>query len=162
MPLVRRTVETAIAARTGPVRRGARRRGLNVVESALAGARIRRSSTPTGPVGSRRRIRAGVRWAESTGANALVVVLADQPRIPASHLRALRDAWLAVPRSRRRAGATLSVRRDLRPRALAGARGARGDRGAGALMGEPDVVAIDCADGAVDVDTTVRTSALSR
>jgi CTP:molybdopterin cytidylyltransferase MocA len=95
-----------------------------------------------------------VRWAETTAAGALAVVLGDQPLLDVSHLTALRDAWLS--------GAPLVASR------FAGVLGApavfdrsrwselaqlEGDQGAGRLLRAGDVVAVEWASGAVDVDT---------
>jgi xanthine dehydrogenase accessory factor len=99
-------------------------------------------------------IRAAVRWAETTRAGALAIVLGDQPLLRIAHLTTLRDAWLA--------GADLVASR------FSGVIGApavfdrarwcelaqlQGDQGAGLLLRSAEVVAIDWAGGAVDVDT---------
>nr|MBA2539108.1 NTP transferase domain-containing protein [Deltaproteobacteria bacterium] len=99
-------------------------------------------------------IHAAVRWAESTQAGALAIVLGDQPLLDVAHVTALRDAWLA--------GAALVASRFTgivgAPAIFDRARWSElaaldGDQGAGRLLRSEDVVIIDWAGGALDVDT---------
>ncbi len=107
-------------------------------------------------------IRAVVRWAETTSAGALAIILGDQPLLSVAHVTALRDAWLA--------GAELVASR------FGGVLGApavfdrsrwnelaqlEGDQGAGRLLRTEDVFAVDWAAGAVDVDTEDDVGALA-
>jgi len=152
-PLVRRVTSACIALGAGPV-------GVVVgaeaerVAAAIGALRVARIDNPAWQDGMASSIRAGVAWARTTSANALVIALADQPLITAKHLGALRDAWLA--------GAPIAASRFdgvLGPPALFDR--ARwddldkleGDRGAAALLRAPDIAAIEWAGGALDVDT---------
>jgi xanthine dehydrogenase accessory factor len=124
------------------------------VAAALGGLSVTLVTNDAWPEGIASSIRAAVRWAETTAAGALAIILGDQPLLSVAHLTALRDAWLA--------GADLVASR------FAGVRGAPavfdrarwgelarldGDQGAGRLLRTEDVVAVDWAGGAVDVDT---------
>jgi CTP:molybdopterin cytidylyltransferase MocA len=152
-PLVHRVAATCAALAAGPV-------GVVVgaeadrVAAALGPLRVARIDNPAWADGMASSIRAGVAWARTTSANALLIALADQPLITAKHLAALRDAWLA--------GAPIAASR------FAGVLGApalfdrarwddldklEGDRGAAPLLRGPEVAAIEWAGGAVDVDT---------
>lgn len=153
VPLVRHVAERCIALRGGPVGVVV---GANAaaVEHALGELRVAKIVNAAFQEGIASSIRAAVEWAMSTGANALVIVLGDQPQLTPAHLGALRDAWLA--------GAPIAASR------YAGIVGApalfdrarwpelaqlAGDQGAGKLLYEGPVHAIDWDGGAVDVDT---------
>lgn len=170
VPLVRRVVETCLAANGGPVGvvLGASADAIRRSIEGLRVAGIENEGWREGVAGS---IRAGVAWASSTPCSALAIVLADQPRIPAAHLAALRDAWLA--------GAPIAATRwtelaHTHGRVVVGAPAIfdrsrwdalarlEGDRGAGSLVRAPGVVAIDCQAAAIDVDTPDDLAALSR
>jgi xanthine/CO dehydrogenase XdhC/CoxF family maturation factor len=158
-PLVRHAALTCLAANDGPVGvvLGA---SADAVVAALGGLRVAAIHNDGWREGIASSIRAGIAWAETTSCTAVRIALTDQPRIPAAHLIALRDAWLA--------GAPIAATRWRDPRRGAPVVGApaifdrarwdalaqlAGDRGAGSLMGETGVVAIDCPGAALDVDT---------
>lgn len=152
-PLVRRVATACVEARSGPVgvvlgaQAGAVARALGDLEV----AHITNEGWDEGIASS---IRAAVRWAEASRADALLIALADQPLITVEHLTALRNAWLA--------GAPIAASR------FSGVVGApavfdrsrwdalsrlEGDQGAGRLLRAESVTAIDWAGGAIDVDT---------
>ena len=171
VPLVRRVVETCLAASTGPVGvvLGA---SAGAVSRALDGLRVASVENDRWREGIASSIRAGVAWAERGECGAILVALADQPRIPTTHLIALRDAWLAgapIAATRWVDGGTASAPESVigppaifdRPRWDALAR-LEGDRGAGSLLRGPDTVAIDCPAAAIDVDTRDDLAALAR
>ncbi|UJR83061.1 NTP transferase domain-containing protein [Sandaracinus amylolyticus] len=164
VPLVRRVAETCLASGCGPVGMvlGA---SSDAVAHALGGLRLATIENDGWREGIASSIRAGVAWAESRSCGALMIVLADQPRIASTHLIALRDAWargapIAATRWRDRGievvGAPAIFDRT-RWDALARL---EGDRGAGALLRESDVVAIESVDAAIDVDTPEDVGAL--
>ncbi len=159
--LVRRAVAACLATCAGPVAvvLGAGSVAVDAAVGDLPVARVFNDDWKTGMASS---IRAGVRWAQSTPANALVIVLVDQLRIGATHLLALRDAWLAgAPIAASRwdevVGAPALFDRG-RWEALAGL---EGDHGANALLRSPEVVAIDCPLGALDIDTPIDIARLA-
>ena len=152
-PLVRGVASTCIAAAAGPVAvvLGAH---AAAVASSLGELRVTLVGNDAWQDGLASSIRAAVRWAETTSASALAIVLGDQPLLAVPHVTALRDAWLA--------GADLVASR------FSGVLGApavfdrsrwhdlaqlQGDQGAGRLLRTEDVVAVDWAGGVVDVDT---------
>ena len=152
-PLVRGVAATCSTAEAGPVAVILGAHG-QAVAAALGGLPVTLVTNDAWPEGIASSIRAAVRWAETTAAGALAIVLGDQPLLGVAHLTALRDAWLG--------GADLVASR------FAGVRGApavfdrarwgelarlEGDQGAGRLLRTEDVVAVDWAGGAVDVDT---------
>jgi xanthine/CO dehydrogenase XdhC/CoxF family maturation factor len=152
-PLVRGVVATCTAAEAGPVGVVL---GANAapVAAALGGLPVKLITNDEWRDGIASSIRAAVRWAETTGAEALAIVLGDQPLLSVPHLTALRDAWLA--------GSDLVASRFLgvlgAPAMFDRSRWSElarldGDQGAGGLLRTEDVVAVDWADGAVDVDT---------
>ncbi|HYD47505.1 MAG TPA: NTP transferase domain-containing protein [Terriglobales bacterium] len=153
VPLVRRVAATCATAEAGPVAvvLGAH---ASSVAAALGDLPVTLITNDVWHDGIASSIRAAVRWAETTAAGALAIVLGDQPLLSVPHVTALRDAWLA--------GADLVASR------FAGVLGAPavfdrsrwsalaqldGDQGAGRLLRTQDVVAIDWAGGALDVDT---------
>ncbi|WP_438043913.1 NTP transferase domain-containing protein [Sorangium sp. So ce128] len=159
-PLVRRVAATCVEARSGPVgvvlgaHAGAVARALGDLEV----AHIANDGWEEGIASS---VRAAVRWAEASKADALLIALADQPLLTVEHLTALRDAWLA--------GAPIAASR------FSGVAGApavfdrsrwdalsrlQGDQGAGRLLRVEDVAAIDWAGGTIDVDTADDVRAL--
>jgi xanthine/CO dehydrogenase XdhC/CoxF family maturation factor/CTP:molybdopterin cytidylyltransferase MocA len=152
-PLVRRVAATCASAAAGPVSvvLGAHAPS---VAAALRGLPITLTTNDGWHAGIASSIHAAVRWAETTAAGALAIVLGDQPLLSVAHVSALRDAWLA--------GAELVASR------FSGILGApavfdrsrwsdlgqlQGDQGAGRLLRTADVVAVDWAGGALDIDT---------
>ncbi len=144
---------TCVTAEAGPVAVVLGAHAANVA-SALGDLRVTSITNDAWQDGIASSIHAAVRWAETTAAGALAIVLGDQPLLSVAHLTALRDAWLA--------GAELVASR------FSGVLGAPavfdrsrwsalvqldGDQGAGRLLRTEDVVAVDWAGGAVDVDT---------
>ncbi len=159
VPLVRRVAATCVDAGLGPVGvvLGAHADGIAAALEGLPIARIANAAWEDGIASS---IRAGVAWAEATGASALLVVLGDQPMLDGSHLGALRAAWLdgapiAASRFDDIRGAPAIFDRARWP-ALAAL---TGDRGAGALV--RDAHAIDWSPGAIDIDTPDDAKALA-
>lgn len=152
-PLVRHVAARCTELRGGPV-------GVVVgahaadVEHALGDLRVARIANAAWEEGLASSIRAAVAWAETTSANALAIVLGDQPLISAAHLAALRDAWLAgapiaASRYANILGAPALFDRSRWP-ALAAL---TGDQGAGKLLYAAQCATVDWAGGAVDVDT---------
>jgi xanthine dehydrogenase accessory factor len=159
-PLVRRVAGACIAVHGGPVAIvvGA---GAGAVAAAVAGLPVAEIANPGWSEGIASSIRAAVRWAESTGAGALLIALSDQPLVTADHLAALRAAWLggaavAASRFAGTVGAPAIFDRSRWDSLL----GLEGDQGAGKLLRAEGVVAIDCAAGAFDVDTADDVRAL--
>ena len=160
-PLVTHVAARCLALRGGPVGVVV---GANAaaVEHALGDARVARIANGAWQEGIASSIRAAVQWAESTQANALVIVLGDQPEISAAHLTALRDAWLggapiAASRYNSILGAPAIFDRSQWHRLAQLA----GDQGAGKLLYAEPVAAIDWAGGAIDVDTIEDVQALA-
>jgi CTP:molybdopterin cytidylyltransferase MocA len=158
IPLVRHVATRCLELRGGPV-------GVVVgahaasVEHALGELNVARIANGEYAEGIASSIRAAVRWAQSTNANALAIVLGDQPRITAAHLASLRDAWLAgapiaASRYSNIVGAPALFDRSAWPELAALA----GDQGAGKLVYREDSVAIDF-DG-FDIDTPADVTAL--
>jgi xanthine dehydrogenase accessory factor len=152
-PLVRGVAATCAAADAGPVSvvLGAH---APLVAAALGGLSLTLITNDAWHDGIASSIRAAVRWAETTAAGALAIVLGDQPLLSVSHLTALRDAWLAgAERVASRFSGVLGAPAVFdRSRWLELAQ-LEGDQGAGRLLRTGDVVAVDWASGAVDVDT---------
>ncbi|HEU0031436.1 MAG TPA: NTP transferase domain-containing protein [Kofleriaceae bacterium] len=153
VPLVRHVAATCAALRAGPVGvvLGAH---ADQVEPALEALAVARIANPRWEEGIAASIRAAIAWARSTGADAVIVALGDQPRIATEQLAKLRGAWLAgaaIAASRHGdvVGAPAIFDRSRWPMLEQ----LTGDRGAGALLRDPDVVTIDCPDAALDVDT---------
>ncbi|WP_437954890.1 NTP transferase domain-containing protein [Sorangium sp. So ce119] len=159
-PLVRRVAAACVEARSGPVGvvLGAHAGAVAPALGDLGVALVANDGWEEGIASS---IRAAVRWAEASKADALLIALADQPLITVEHLTALRNAWLA--------GAPIAASR------FSGVVGApavfdrsrwdalsrlEGDQGAGRLLRAESVVAIDWAGGAIDVDTADDVRAL--
>lgn len=151
--LVHRVTATCVAAEAGPVCVVVGAHAESVAEAVrdLPVTLIPNDQWQDGIASS---ICAAVRWAETTGAGALAIVLGDQPLLDVAHVTALRDAWLA--------GADFVGSRFLdivgAPAVFDRSRWSEltrlvGDQGAGRLLRTADVIAIDWSDGAVDVDT---------
>jgi CTP:molybdopterin cytidylyltransferase MocA len=163
VPMIRRVVRTCVDAALGPVAVvvGAHADG---VDAALGDMRVTRIANPGWSEGIGASIRAAVRWAETTGASGLAIVLGDQPLVGVEHLAALRDAWLdgaARVASRYGDGAGVLGAPAVFDRSrFAELAALDGDHGAGRLLRTGDVVAIDWPDGAVDVDTEADADAL--
>ncbi|HEY8072635.1 MAG TPA: nucleotidyltransferase family protein [Labilithrix sp.] len=125
------------------------------VEAALDGARVAIVANDAWDEGVGSSIRAAVKWARRERADALAIVLADQPRVDAAHLERLVDAW--------REGSPIAAS------AYGGTRGApavfdastfdalaslEGDRGAARVVrAERRAAAVDWPEGAIDIDT---------
>jgi xanthine dehydrogenase accessory factor len=161
-PLVRRIAGRCIAMRGGPVSvvLGAH---ASHVAAALEPLHVAQLANDAWREGIASSIRCGVRWAQTTNADALLIVLGDQPLVTGEHLAALRDAWLAgAPIAASRfdgmLGAPAIFDRSRWPQLAQ----LEGDRGAGRLLRADDVVAIDWPDGAVDVDTADDVRLLAR
>ncbi|WP_437312811.1 NTP transferase domain-containing protein [Sorangium sp. So ce385] len=159
-PLVRRVAAACVEARSGPVGvvLGAHAGAVARALGDLGVARIANDGWDEGIASS---IRAAVRWAEASKADALLIALADQPLITVEHLTALRNAWLAgAPVAASRFSGVVGAPAVFdRSRWDALAR-LEGDQGAGRLLRAEGVVAIDWAGGAIDVDTADDVRAL--
>jgi xanthine/CO dehydrogenase XdhC/CoxF family maturation factor len=152
-PLVRGVAATCASAETGPVSvvLGAHAPSVAAALHELPVTLLTNDGWPEGVASS---IRTAVRWAETTPAGALAIVLGDQPLLSVSHVTALRDAWLA--------GADLVASRYSSvlgaPAVFDRSRWSElaqldGDQGAGRLLRTDEVVAVDWPAGTVDVDT---------
>ena len=152
-PLVRGVAATCVTAEAGPVAvvLGAHAPS---VAAALGDLPITLITNDAWHDGIASSIRAAVRWAETTSAGALAIVLGDQPLLGVPHVTALRDAWLSgAPLVASRFSGVLGA-----PAVFDRSRWSElarldGDQGAGRLLRAEDVVAVDWAGGAVDVDT---------
>ncbi len=152
-PLVHHVATRCLALRGGPVGvvLGA---NAAAVEQALGDLRVARIANGAWQEGIASSIRAAVAWAESTRANALVIVLGDQPMVDAAHLAALRDAWLAgAPIAASRYNAILGAPAIFDRAQWPLLAKLEGDQGAGKLLYNAPVAAIDWTGGAIDVDT---------
>lgn len=164
-PLVRRAVRAALGSRCGSV---------HVVVGARA-ARVRAALAGLAPLavvecadweeGMAASIRAGVTAAERAGCDAVLLALADQPRVDSAHLDALlarleAGAILAASAYEGILGAPAAFRRVHFDELLA----LRGDRGARALIEryEASVAAVPCEAAAFDVDEPGGTGPASR
>jgi xanthine dehydrogenase accessory factor len=153
IPLVRAVATTCVAAGAGPVAvvLGA---DAAAVASALGELRVAQIPNADWQEGIAASIRAAVRWARGTEAGALLIVLADQPLLTVAHLTALRDAWMAgAPLVASRFGGRLAAPAVFDRSQFAELARCEGDQGAGRFLRSAEVVAIDWANGAVDVDT---------
>jgi xanthine/CO dehydrogenase XdhC/CoxF family maturation factor/CTP:molybdopterin cytidylyltransferase MocA len=152
-PLVQRVAATCVASEAGPVGvvLGS---GAAAVADALGALRVAHIVNDDWQQGIASSIRAGLRWAQTTTAGALLIVLADQPLLDVAHITALRDTWLAgapivASRFDGVCAAPAVFDRSLWP-ALAQL---EGDQGAGGLLRADGIAAIDWEPGAIDVDT---------
>jgi xanthine dehydrogenase accessory factor len=160
-PLVRRVAAACIGAHAGPVAVivGA---GAEAVTAAVAGLPVAEVANPGWSEGIASSIRAAVRWAEATGAGALLIALADQPLISADHLAALRAAWLAgAPVVASRFADTVGAPAIFDRSRWSALLELAGDQGAGRLLRAEGVIALDCPAGAFDVDTDDDVRALT-
>jgi xanthine/CO dehydrogenase XdhC/CoxF family maturation factor len=161
-PLVHRVAATCVATEAGPVGvvLGA---GAAAVADALGELRVARIVNDAWQQGMASSIRAGVRWAQTTAAGALLIVLADQPLLEVGHLTALRDAWLAgAPIVASRFDGIVGAPALFDRAQWTTLEQLEGDQGAGRLLRAGGVVAIDWAGGAMDVDTPDDVLALAR
>jgi xanthine dehydrogenase accessory factor len=152
-PLVRRVAATCTTAEAGPVAvvLGAHAPS---VAAALADLPVTLITNDAWSEGIASSIRAAVRWAETTPAGALAIVLGDQPLLGVPHVTALRDAWLAgAPLVASRFSGVLGAPAVFDRSRWSELAQLEGDQGAGRLLRTADVVAVDWAGGAVDVDT---------
>ncbi|WP_437774950.1 NTP transferase domain-containing protein [Sorangium sp. So ce1097] len=152
-PLVRRVAAACVDARSGPVGvvLGAHAGAVARALGDLAVAHIANDGWDEGIASS---IRAAVRWAEASKADALLIALADQPLITVEHLTALRDAWLAgAPIAASRFDGVVGAPAVFDRSRWDALSRLEGDQGAGRLLRAESVAAIDWAGGAIDVDT---------
>jgi xanthine dehydrogenase accessory factor len=132
------------------------------VTAAVAGLPVAEVANPGWSEGIASSIRAAVRWAEATGAGALLIALADQPLISADHLAALRAAWLAgAPVVASRFADTVGAPAIFDRSRWSALLELAGDQGAGRLLRAEGVIALDCPAGAFDVDTDDDVRALT-
>jgi CTP:molybdopterin cytidylyltransferase MocA len=108
-------------------------------------------------------IRAGVSWARGERADALLIALADQPLLDASHVECLVRAWRDGGRA---VGSlyedALGVPAVFDASLFPELRALEGDRGAARLLRtRDDAVGVAWPDGAVDVDTEADALALA-
>jgi CTP:molybdopterin cytidylyltransferase MocA len=99
-------------------------------------------------------IRVAATWANSTGLEALVLCVGDQPAVTAAHVDRLLSAYraagtIAASRYANVVGVPAVFPRACFPQLLA----LRGDEGARRVIGAATVYAIDWPGGAVDLDT---------
>lgn len=152
-PLVRGVAATCATAEAGPVAviLGAHAPSVAAALGDLPVTLITNDAWRDGIASS---IRAAVRWAEMTAAGALAIVLGDQPLLGVAHVTALRDAWLSgAPLVASRFSGVLGAPAVFDRSRWSALAQLEGDQGAGRLLRTEDVVAIDWAGGAVDVDT---------
>jgi len=161
-PIVQRVAATCLALRAGPVAvvLGSE---APAIATALGDLRVARITNPAWQTGIASSIRAAVEWARRTGAHALVITLADQPLLEVTHLAALRDAWLAgAPIAASRFAGVVGAPAIFDRSAWDELANLTGDQGAGRLLRDREVVAIDWPAGALDVDTDDDVAALLR
>ncbi len=161
-PLVRHAARAALGSRLGPVVAvlGAH---APAVRAALDGLAVTFVENPAHAEGLSTSLRAGL--AALPGAEAVLVLLGDMPRIGAHHLRALADAYVegdaaVVPvHAGQRGNPVLLHRRRLAAELTA----LTGDRGAGRLLAERGDVREVPLDAAVlaDVDTPAALARLA-
>jgi CTP:molybdopterin cytidylyltransferase MocA len=98
-------------------------------------------------------VRAAAAWAQRIAASGLLLCVVDQPRLATEHLDRLVERFRA---SRTAVGSryagTLGVPAIVPATAFAELIALTGDRGARALLARPGTIAIDWADGAIDID----------
>jgi xanthine dehydrogenase accessory factor len=160
-PLTRGVAATCASFEAGPVAvvLGAHEKAVAATLSDVHVALVTNQEWREGIASS---IRAAVRWAETTSAAALAIVLGDQPLLSVSHLSALRDAWLAgADRVASRFGGVLGAPAIFDRSRWSELAQLQGDRGAGQLLREHSVVTVDWPDGAFDVDTDEDVSKLA-
>ena len=153
VPLVRRVAETCVNGEAGPVSVVLGAQAASIA-AALGDLRVTLITNDAWTEGIASSIRAAVRWAETTSAGALAIVLGDQPLLTVAHLTALRDEWVSgaqvvASRFDGIVGAPAVFDRSRWSELVQ----LEGDQGAGRLLRSEDVAAIDWAGGAVDVDT---------
>jgi CTP:molybdopterin cytidylyltransferase MocA len=152
-PLLGRTLRVARASRAEAVAvvLGASRDAIEAAIDFTGVAVLRNDAWPEGMASS---IRAAVAWATSEGAAGLLLLVCDQPRLTASHLDALLEQFSAQGRTVGSAyRETIGVPAVFGRAQFEGLASLRGDRGARALLREPDVLAVAWPDGVFDVDT---------
>jgi CTP:molybdopterin cytidylyltransferase MocA len=100
-------------------------------------------------------IRAATRWAEASGAEALLITLVDQVHLTVLHLEALVDAWRdGTPAVASGYGGTLGVPALFDARTFGSLLTLEGDRGgARVLRSLEGVVVVPWEEGVVDVDS---------
>lgn len=153
IPLVRGVAETCRSADAGPV---AVVLGSSAapVATALDDLRVTLVTNESWSEGIASSIRAAVRWAETTSAHALLIVLGDQPLLTVEHLTALRSAWLGGANLvASRFGEVIGAPAVFDRSQWATLSTLTGDQGAGRLLRGDDVTVVEWAAGAIDVDT---------
>lgn len=93
-PLVCRVATTCASAAAGPVAVVLGAHASKIADS-LAGVPVTLITNDDWNEGIASSIRTAVRWAETTAADALAIVLGDQPLLDIAHVSALRNEWLA-------------------------------------------------------------------
>lgn len=161
-PLVRRAVAAASLpeiAETAVIL-GANR---DEVARALDGPTVKLWN-PSWAEGIASSIRTAVVWAESCRANAVVLLLADQPLIEAAHVRRLLSAWSQeAPAAASAYAGVLGVPAIFGSTLFAELVALQGDGGAGKLLRSREGLhAVTCPEGAVDIDTMDDLDALVR
>jgi CTP:molybdopterin cytidylyltransferase MocA len=161
-PLVRRVVEAVAGSSCVAV---AAVLGANALEvaRALDGAPVAKLQNESWRRGIASSIRAGVSWARGERANALLIALADQPLLDASHVDRLVQAWRDGARAVGSLyggglGVPAAFDASLFPELCA----LEGDRGAARLLRAHDnAVAVAWPEGEFDVDTEADALALA-
>lgn len=155
-PLLRHAAEVALAAGGDPLIAvlGA---NADVLRSALSGISVTFAANPRWAEGMGTSIHAGVRAAEESGADALLLLLADQPLIPPEFLRRLIAAHeesrapIVAARYAGTAGVPALFARPYFDRLLGLAPG-QGCKGL--ILGNPDdAILLDCPQAEFDIDT---------
>lgn len=157
-PLLRRTARLALAT---PIAELAIVVGAHAAEvtSAVAGLAVTTLDNPAWPEGMASSIRVAAAWADARAADALLLMVCDQPRLTTAHLAALladHAASGAIVGSAYRG--IVGIPAVFHRRAFAALGALAGDRGARALLGDAAAVAWD--DGAIDVDSEADLAAL--
>ncbi|HEY5926895.1 MAG TPA: nucleotidyltransferase family protein [Kofleriaceae bacterium] len=154
VPLVRRIVERAMAACDAVcVVLGARPER---VAGALVGLDVALTFCPLWFEGMGASLRTGVAWARAAGHDAVMVLTCDQPRLTVEHARSLVDHHHSHARATvaSRYADTLGVPAVFGSAQFDALLALEGDRGARALLRSGgNVIAVDWADGAFDIDT---------
>ena len=153
-PLVRRSTRRLIELSVGPV-------GVVIgaspaaVTAALCGLTIAAIANSDWRDGIGASIRAGIRWAASTGATAALIALCDQPEVRASHLRALIEATSGVDASATEYAGVVGVPAVFQARLFDRLAGLEGDRGARAILSDASlsVRRVRCEAACIDLDT---------
>ncbi len=158
-PLLRRTARLALASPCSAI---AAIVGAHAAEvrRALAELPVTILDNPAWPEGVASSIRAAAAWAEAQDADALLLMVCDQPRLTTEHLAALLAEQV---RGGTIVGSgysgTVGVPAVFPRSTFAALAALHGDRGARALLGDAASIAWD--DGAIDVDAEADVDALT-